>query len=86
MTRRMTTDEAVAMIETAFSTEPETIVSGLVEVTVWNATADQARSDIDSFLAWIAQDIDPTSIEVKPDHCDEDDSPAARIIVRTTIC
>lgn len=83
MTRRMTNDEALAMIETAFDTEPETISTGVVEVTVWNTTSDQAQCDIYSFLAWIAQDIDPTSIEVKPDHCDEDDSPAARIIVRT---
>jgi hypothetical protein len=82
MTRRLTRDEAVSMIEATFETEPE-MAADIVEATVWNMTVDQAQADIDSFLAWIAQDIDPASIEVKPDHCDEDDSPAARIIVRT---
>jgi hypothetical protein len=83
MTRRMTSEEAVYLFEDAFETEPETIFAGIVEVTIWNTTVEQAQADIDSFLAWIAADVDPTSIEVKPDHCDEDDSPAARIIVRT---
>lgn len=83
MTRRMTSEEAVDLFEDAFETEPETTSAGIVEATIWNTTVEQAQADIDSFLAWIAADVDPTSIEIKPDHCDEDDSPAARIIVRT---
>lgn len=83
MTRRMTTEEAFDMFEDAFETEPEATSAGIVEATIWNTTVEQAQADIDSFLAWIAADVDPTSIEIKPDHCDEDDSPAARIIVRT---
>ena len=85
MTRRMTSEEAVDLFEDAFETAPWTVSPGLVEAFVWNTTVEQALADIDSFLAWIAADVDPTSIEVKPDHCDEDDSPAARIIVRTSI-
>ncbi len=83
MTRRMTLEEAIAMIETVFETEPECIATGLVEVTVWNTDAGMARADLDSFFAITPGDIDQTTIQVIPDRCDEDDSPAARIIVRT---
>lgn len=82
MTRHMTEDEATAMVQSVFQMEPEEVFADRVEVTVWNYSAEQAQADLDSFIAWINTDIDPESIKVSPDRCDDPDSPAAKIVVR----
>ena len=83
MTRRMTNDEAVDLLEAVFEVSPESEAIGLVEGFAIDIDVSQAQADIDSFLALRPGDIDPESIEIHPDHCDEADLAAVRIVVKT---
>lgn len=83
MTRRMTTMEAMDLIETVFEVGPDAINTGLVEVTVGDMQTGQARADIDSYLATVPGDIDPDSITIIPDVVEGSTIPAVTIHVRT---
>lgn len=83
MTRRMTTQEALDLIETVFEVGPDAIQTGLVEVTVGDMQAGQARADIESYLAMVPSEIDPDSIKIIPDVVEGSSIPAVVIHVRT---
>lgn len=84
---RLTTSEAMALIEVVFETAPDTIATGeaggAVEAFVYGVTVDQARADMDSYFS-ITRAPDDDSVEITPDVMDEDRStPVARIFIKT---
>jgi hypothetical protein len=83
MSRRMTNDEALDLIETVFESGIDGIATGMIDATIADMDVGRARADIDSFLAMRLGDIDPDSIQIHPDHSDETDLPMVRIIVKT---
>lgn len=83
MTRRMTQSEALDFIETAFNVGPDTITSGLVDAFVAGIDADQARTDLESYLAMVPAEIDPASINISPDRLDDNDMSCVHIVIRT---
>lgn len=87
MSRRMTTDEAIDLIDVVFETSPDGIVTGaagVVDVTVYDMDVGQARADIESFLAMRPGNVDPASIEIRPDRSDNSDAPMVRVIIKTS--
>ena len=83
MTRRMTNDEAVDLLEAVFDVPPWVESVGLVEGVAVDIDVSQARADVESFLALRPGDIDPESIEIHGDYSDEADAPAVRVVIRT---
>lgn len=83
MTRRMTQGEALDFIETAFNVGPETITSGLVDAYIAGIDTDQARADLESYLAMVPAQIDPASIDINPDRLEDDDMACVHIVIRT---
>lgn len=82
MTRRMTADEAVAMIETVFEQDAEAVNSGLVEAFVGDMDTGRAKADVDSYLATVPGDIDPDTISITADVIEGSSIPAVQIQVR----
>lgn len=85
MTRRMTQDEALAFIETAFNVGPDGIADGLIDATVADMDVERAQTDLESYLSFVPAEIDPDSIEIHSDRMDDSDMPAVRIIIKTGI-
>lgn len=83
MTRRMTQSEALDFIETAFNVGADTISTGLVDAYIAGIDTDQARTDLESYLAMVPSEIDPASIEITPDRLEDDDMPCVHIVIRT---
>lgn len=83
MTRRMTTDEAVAFLDTAFSASPETQTIGLVDATIAGVSATTARELTDGYLAIVPADIDPATVQIHSDTIEGSDLPASHIIIQT---
>jgi len=83
MSRRMTTGEALDLLETVFEASPDTIGTGIVEGFVVDMDQGRASDDIASFLAIRPGDVNPDSIAVYPDHCDETGQSAVRIVIKT---
>lgn len=81
--RRLTRTEAIEAIETIWETGPDFIMAGLVEATVVDVSVQQARSDVDSYLAAIAGAIDPDSITIRRDEIEGSDMDAVTVSIKT---
>jgi len=82
MTRRMTTAEACEFVE-SYDITPDIVATGLVNAIIADLDAQTARSDIESFISGISEDIDPDSYEIVPDHIDGADLDCVSITIRT---
>lgn len=83
--RRLYPIEALTLLADAWNADPDSYTEGLVDVIVAPLSVEQARSDIDSYLARIDDEIDPDSIELIPDRLDDCDLDAARILIRMEV-
>lgn len=83
MTRRMTQQEALDFIETAFNCGPDGIAPGLIDATVAGIDVEQAQTDLESYLSIVPALIDPDSIQIHADRIEDSDMAAVRIIIKT---
>lgn len=83
MTRRLTQTEALELIETAWSTGPDLIGTGMVEVTVTEVDAEQTVLDAAAFAEFICIDLDMDSITVRPDRIEGSGLDAVTISIKT---
>lgn len=85
MTRRLTNTEAVEFVETILECGLDTIGGGVVEAFAFDMGVDQVRADLDSYLAGIADEIDPDSITITSDKAEGTLLPCAHVFIRTSI-
>ncbi len=85
MTRRLHQVEALTLIADAWNSDPDSYTEGLVEATVVPLSVEQARADVDSYLARIDDQIDPDSIEIIADRLEDSDLCATRIIIHLEV-
>lgn len=83
MPRRMSNSEAVELLEQCFEASPDAVNPGLVEIYIAGIDIERARTDIESYLAFIPNDYDPDTITITPDQDDETNLDMVRIMIRT---
>lgn len=84
MTRLLSCEEAMDMIETVFETGIETLNLSLVEAFIGDMDVARAKADVESYLAYLASDVDLDSIQITPDQTDDPPGiDCVRITIRT---
>lgn len=78
---RMTQSQALDLIEGIFDTPPDAVNANSVEVTLYDMTVEQARQDIESFIAFIGGSLDEKSITLTADHVEDASVPATRLVI-----
>lgn len=85
--RRLTSAEAVEVMEHAFQIAAEPIVAdsvGIIDETIAGVTAEDARLVLYSLIDMLHSPVDPASIDVSPDNLDEaPDMDACRVVIKT---
>lgn len=81
--RRMTTSEAVEMIETVFETEVESIANGIVEAFIGDMDTGRAWADVESYLSQSDCDPDLGTITIAADKTDPPSVDCISITIKT---
>lgn len=81
--RRMTTYEALSLIEEVWEIEPDLISTGLIEAFVGDTDVGTATMDLESWLAGDHDDIDLSSISITPDVVEGTNLSAVKITIKT---
>lgn len=82
MTRRLYAHEALEVFETVFEVFPDSESETQMEGTIANAGITEAQTEIDFWLDMLGAQIDPQSIVLTPDHIDDGDMPAVRVVIK----
>lgn len=83
MTRRLTSSEAIELIETVFESQVDSNENGLIEAFIGDMDVGRASQDIGGYLAMIQSDIDTDTISVTADQTEIPSVDCVRIIIRT---
>jgi len=78
---RLTLSEAEELIDTHLDGFAE-FEGTCLEATVLNADMMEARQIVDAYVASLGREIDPASIEIKPDRVDHMDVPCVSVIIK----
>jgi hypothetical protein len=81
--RLLTRSEALEVLETTFNCGPDAIESGSIEATVAGVDVQSAKADVESYLAFIAAEIDPDSITITRDEIEGSSLDCALIFIKT---
>lgn len=81
--KRLTETEATEFMEQAFNVSPEIMSDGLMEATIAGVGPEDARRDLESYVAFLVDGFDPASVEFHPDTVEGSDMDAVRIVIRT---
>lgn len=83
--RRLTSAEAAQFLEDTLDCSLDMIGTGVVEAWHYDATVDQVRADLESYVATLDAQIDLSSVSITADRADGGNVPCVHIFIRTEL-